>query len=251
MRNFGEHKAEKMMKIIKKTEWQNNKYYDLGIQEYMATQKKLLSLLDGVNGARLLDIGCGEGQFTIECANLIHADEVYGIEIRKNIAKEAKRKGIKVIIGDASQTFPFATEYFDVIMANQILEHVLDTDNMLNECHRILKVNGVMLLAIPNLCSLLQRILVLFGQQPTTLHVSEIQVGNFLKGVGTYSEHIHAFAPPALKDLLEYHNFSIDKICGSGFYPLPLTLSIFASRLFPKMAVYLIAKVKKDNQNQK
>jgi ubiquinone/menaquinone biosynthesis C-methylase UbiE len=235
------------MPSINKTEWHHSKFYGLASQEYRATQKKLLQLLDGVNGTRFLDVGCGGGQFTMECARLIQASDVYGLEINEQAAQEAQKKGVKVVVGDASLGFPFATEYFDVIMANQILEHVLNTDNMLSECHRVLRSNGTMLLAVPNLCSLLQRVLVLFGHQPTVVHISEIQVGNFLKGVETYSAHLHAFAPPALEDLLRYHHFRIEKVCGSGFYPLPLMLSELASRLFPRMAVYLIVKARKLN----
>jgi ubiquinone/menaquinone biosynthesis C-methylase UbiE len=230
---------------IKTVEWRRSQFYGLARQEYRATQKKLLQLLGSVKGTRLLDIGCGEGQFTIECARLIHADEVYGLEINKQKGQKARKKGIKVTTGDAGQGFPFASGYFDVVMANQVLEHVLDTDNMLSECYRVLRGDGVLLLSIPNLCSWLQRALILFGYQPTTLHISEIQVGNFLKGVKIDDAHLHAFAPPALEDLLRYHHFRIEKVCGSGFYPLPLLLSDFASRLFPRMAVYLIVKARK------
>lgn len=230
---------------IKTTKWYDSKFYGLGNQEYQATQKKLMQLLDGVVGTRFLDIGCGRGQFTMECASLIHADEIYGLEINEQEGHKAQKKGVEVITGDASQGFPFASEYFDVIMANQMLEHVLYTDNMLSECYRVLRSNGILLLSVPNLCSLLQRALILFGHQPTTLHVSGIQVGNFLRGVETGNAHLHAFAPPALKDLIRYHHFRIEKLCGSGFYPLPLMLSEFASKLFPRMAVYLILKARR------
>lgn len=228
-----------------KRKWADSKFYGLGIREYRATQGKLLQLLDGVKGKRFLDVGCFDGQFTMACASLVQASDVYGLEIDGRIAQKAQKRGVNVVIGDAGHRFPFKLGYFDVVMANQILEHVLDVDNMLNECHRVLRNNGIMLLAIPNLCSLLQRILVLFGCQPTVLHVSEIQVGNFLKGIEVSSEHLHGFAPPALEDLLRYHHFHIEKVCGSGFYPLPPMLSRFASRLLPKMAVYLIARVRK------
>ena len=124
------------------------------------------------------------------------------------------------------------------------MEHVLNTDNMLKECYRVLNSGGAMVLSVPNLCSLLNRAMILLGKQPTTLHVSEIQVGNFLKGVETFG-HIHAFAPPALKDLVEYHGFKLEKMVGSGYYPLPTRIARLFSRLDKRRAMCLTVKLRK------
>ena len=224
--------------------WEEHGLFHLADSTYKENQLKILKLLRGIRSGNLLDIGCGNGSFTIECARVIGAKELCGIEIAEEKAKEAKSKGIEVLVRDASANFPFDDEYFEVIVANQVLEHVIDIDNMLRESKRVLKRDGVLVLSTPNLCSLLQRLLVFVGRQPTTLHVSEIQVGNFLKGVKA-SGHVHAFSPPALSDLVQYHGFKIERFVGVGFYPFGAGLARVLAKLSRNTSVYLIVKARK------
>jgi len=211
--------------------FQSLKWFPLAQQEYAICQQKFIGMLRGQKLHRYLDIGCNDGRFTMECARSFMAEEVNGIEIDAGLAEKARSKGVNVSILDASGRYPYPDNSFDVVTLNQVLEHVADTDNVLRECYRVLDHEGIILLSSPNLCSLLQRLLILTGQQPTTLHVSEIQVGNFIRGTETKFEHIHAFAPSALKDLLMYHGFGKVKMSGSGFYPLSPPFSNWASAM--------------------
>jgi ubiquinone/menaquinone biosynthesis C-methylase UbiE len=217
----------------------------LMLAEHKANQEKIIKLLKGFQANNYLDIGCREGEFTLQCANSTYAKYTYGIEIDKHYASIAQSKGIQVKIADAGRLFDYPDRFFNLITANQVLEHVVNTDVMISECYRALSPKGVLLISVPNLCSFFQRMLVLSGNQPTTLHVSEIQVGNFLKGVDTARAHLHAFSVGAIIDLLKYHKFKIDSHLGSGFYPLPSQLSGFAARLFPDLAVYTTIKASK------
>jgi 2-polyprenyl-3-methyl-5-hydroxy-6-metoxy-1,4-benzoquinol methylase len=206
--------------------WKNHKFFHLVQSGHRDNQLNILKLLKGIRANNLLDIGCSDGSFTIECAMTIGAKKLYGIEIAEEEAKKARSKGIEVIV------------------SNQVLEHVRDVDSVLRESKRSLRRNGVFILSTPNLCSLLQRLLVLWGQQPTTLHVSDIQVGNFLSGV--YSGgHIHAFSPSALRDLARYHGFKIEKFVGVGFYPFGTRLAGILSRINRNYSVYLTLVAKK------
>jgi 2-polyprenyl-3-methyl-5-hydroxy-6-metoxy-1,4-benzoquinol methylase len=223
----------------------DSKYFQLANDEYRIVQEKLLLCLKGVSGKTILDVGCNGGAFTIECAKAVGARHVYGIEIDEKLAVSARSLGIDVALVDASKPFPHTDNFFDVIIANQILEHVLDTDTMLNECFRVLKNGGTLVLSSPNLGSLVQRVLIATGRQPTTLHVSEVQVGNFLYGIATKKEHVHAFTLKALEDLLKYHKFIIEKSCGSGFYPVKPPASELLARIFSGLAVYSIIKAQK------
>lgn len=219
--------------------------HKLMLKEHLVNQEKIIKLLKGFQVNNYLDIGCGEGEFTLQCANTTSAKCTYGIEIDKSYASIAKSKGIRVTIADAGQLLDYADGIFDLVTANQVLEHVVNTDIMISECYRVLSYQGILLISVPNLCSFFQRMMVLSGNQPTTLHVSEIQVGNFLKGVETGLAHLHAFSVGAIIDLLKYHKFKIDSHLGSGFYPLPSQLSGFVARMFPNLAVYTTIKARK------
>ena len=47
------------------------------------------------------------------------------------------------------QSFPFKGGSFDVVLTNQVLEHVFNPDVFLSEIHRVLTPDGVLLLTVP------------------------------------------------------------------------------------------------------
>ena len=168
--------------------------------------------------------------------------EVYGVEINRGVAREAKKK-IDIIIADA-RSLPFRKNDFDIVISNQLIEHIIDVDSFLIEINRVLKNKGFVIISTPNLCALHNRILIFLGMQPTCLHVSKVQVGNFLKGVET-SGHMHAFSPSALKDLLNLYGFHNIKTLGTGMYPFKGFSSKILCELFPNLAVYILIKAEK------
>lgn len=224
-------------------EWSKHKLYLYADTEYVVNQQQMLSLLDGLGNVRILDIGCGNGGFSLELMEKVSPCQLYGIDVDKSAIKFAFKRAVDVIIAD-TQHLPFKGENFDIVISNQVIEHVLNVDQFIINVQRVLKKNGMFILSTPNLCALHNRFLIMLGQQPTCLQVSEIQVGNLLRGIKTHG-HVHSFSPAALNDLLKYHNFSIEKITGSGMYPLPHFLQKFFSKIFPSLAVFLIYKARK------
>lgn len=195
--------------------WEESRWYKLTAKSYNENQKLFISLIEKNSNAKLLDIGCNDGSFTLEMARHIVTSEIYGIEIDENNAQKAQNKGVNVKICDANEKFPFENDTFDVVISHEVLEHLLDTDNFFSEIHRVLKPKGYAVISTTNLSSLHNILFILLGMQPPALHLSEIQVGNFLYGTETHG-HIKAFNVSALKDLSRYHNFDVEKICGGG-----------------------------------
>lgn len=224
--------------------WSESKWFGLADREYKSNQKGILKVTECINGGRLLDIGCNDGLFTLKVAKHIDADEIYGIEIDKEVAKLAKRRGIVVKICDANNKFPFEDSFFDTVISNQVLEHIIATDNFFREIHRVLKPNGYAIISTPNLASLHNLFLLLLGMQPISLHISEIQVGNFLYGTKTHG-HVKIFTIPALKDLARYHGFKVEKTFGFGFYPFPYPLSKILAKIFKRHCVFIGLKMRK------
>lgn len=99
----------------------------------------------------MLEIGCGEGMFGKYFKDS-QGIEVWGIELDSRAARKAKKNINKVYVGDAEQNIKkLPTNYFDVIVANDVLEHLVDPYSLLEATKRVLKNKGVIVSSIPNM----------------------------------------------------------------------------------------------------
>ncbi len=98
----------------------------------------------------VLEVGCGEGQFG-EVIKTKYKAEVWGVEISEEAAEKAKKVLDKLVIGDFSHEVNNLPEnYFDCIILNDVIEHLVDPFNMLNDVKRIMKKGGYIVSSIPN-----------------------------------------------------------------------------------------------------
>ena len=106
-------------------------------------------------GRRLLEVGCGDGKALIRLREL--SWEAEGVEIDHNAVKTARAKGLNVHLGQISeQQYPEGC--FDVVFMSHVIEHVLEPMTLLEECHRILKNGGYLVVYSPNVRSLGHRL---------------------------------------------------------------------------------------------
>lgn len=95
---------------------------------------------------RLLDVGCAHGWF-IEKAGQYY--DVLGLEPDEQVARRAQKRKLPVRTG----YFPAALaddEQFDVIVFNDVLEHIPETQTILQECERRLLPGGMILINAPD-----------------------------------------------------------------------------------------------------
>lgn len=80
--------------------------------------QQILTFLDRNENARLLDLGCNTGDFTIRVAKHINTKHIYGVEIVETNAKKAENKGIKVTVENIENGLPFENDFFDIVCGN-------------------------------------------------------------------------------------------------------------------------------------
>ena len=197
----------------------------------------LKSLINPANKARVLDVGCGTGELIIERVAKINKPEIYAVEIDQKFFKEAKNKGIKVTNANIEKGFPYKDNFFDIVSANQIIEHVVDVDFFMEEIYRVLKPKGYLVLSTENLSSWHNIFALLLGWQAFSQHISlKKNIGNPLKlninrSSKNYDSHIKIFTPKGLKELIELYHFKITNFYGAGYYPFRGKLSKILSGL--------------------
>lgn len=109
-------------------------------------EKNILSLVDKKQDSFFVDLGCGDGDLTLKIANKLDTKNIFGVEIFDKNIKEATHKGIKVKKFNLNQKFDFENNYFDVVIANQVIEHIYNSDNFISEIYRILNQKVTQLL---------------------------------------------------------------------------------------------------------
>jgi len=198
--------------------------------------QKILKNKSGV--IRILDIGCGSG---IDIENIRNANthvtiEAHGVELLPHYIIAAKEKSITITsINIEHDTIPFQEGYFDIIILNQILEHTKELFWILSEVGRVLKPGGSLIIGVPNLASLHNRVLLLIGHQPSCMQL--------------YGAHSRGFTK---NDFISFVTrgdvFHFDEYAGSNFYPFPPLIAKPLAQLLPSLAVgnfYLFTRTKK------
>ena len=147
--------------------------------------------------ASLLDVGCAHGWFLEEAGKAFQAQ---GIEPDDTVRHATAAKGLAVRGG----FFPSALndeEKFDVIVFNDVIEHIPDISAAVDACRTTLLPDGVLVLNLPNSGGFFYRLSGLFSRFGWG--------GPFARlwQFGLPSPHVHYFNQQNLRRLVEQHGF--------------------------------------------
>jgi SAM-dependent methyltransferase len=182
---------------------------------------------------RILDIGFDECYDFINIKETITNIklELFGADLDKRIVEIGRKEGILVFdMNIENEPIPVADEFFDIIIANQILEHTKEIFYILSEICRTLKEGGLLIIGVPNLAALHNRILLLLGEQPSCIEIN--------------GPHVRGFTAPDFKRFIETKDyFEVREVRGCNFYPFPPVVSKPLARMFPTFAVTCYFKI--------
>lgn len=117
-------------------------------------EQALLALLEG-RPQRILDAGCGTGEFAERAARVLGA-EVLAVDQSERMVELARQRGLEAQVADI-QTLPLRDGTFDAVSANWMLYHLPDVDRALAELARVLRPGG-RLVAVTNSARHLEQI---------------------------------------------------------------------------------------------
>lgn len=134
----------------------------------------------------VVELGCG-GRKTVE-----HAIGVDRVPVGDQIPFLPNTQSIADVQADVQNELPFADNSQDVVIARHIFEHCLDSVGTARRWNRIIRPGGKLILAVPD-----ERV---------------------TRGIPLNPEHVHAFNPESLKNILEACGFREiqSQPCGNG-----------------------------------
>jgi SAM-dependent methyltransferase len=221
---------------------------------------KILDSLDPDPSAILLDVGCDDGSWTDKVRRRICVPptQVHGLELVDERAELARRRGFDVRTADVDEKWPFADETFDIVHANQVIEHVKRLDHFVSEIRRVLAPDGVALVCTENLASWHNVVALALGYQPFSLtNVSSVRpIGNrFALHAGETPEreswqHVHVLTLTGLRDIFAAHNLSVSDSWGTGYYPFPDRLASPLAERDPNHAHFIAVVARVPNRSR-
>lgn len=120
-------------------------------QDYFNLERPEMIGFVPTDAKTILEFGCGEGNFGNALKTKNNA-EVWGLEIDEQAAKIAQQKLHKVLVGDALEKITeLPNNYFDAIIFNDVLEHLIDPYTVLAQLKSKLSAKGVIVASIPNI----------------------------------------------------------------------------------------------------
>lgn len=184
----------------------------------------------------MLDLGCGDGSRTIRVAEyfMIPPDRTHGVDFNQSHIDQCRRHFNAHVLDLELDLIPFADQTFDLVVCNQVFEHLKNYQCVLRRMIGITKPGGYILIGIPNLAHLINRLYLLVGIQPMCIDID--------------SSHVRGFTHQSFKQKLksELGITYIDCLGSELIYPLPLFLARPLSNLFTGLCAYICYLVRKN-----
>lgn len=180
-----------------------NKGYHVARRIMLRAKRRMVNRLTGRASGRLLDIGCGTGEF----AGIMKEAgwNVQGVEPHAG-ARQSAIERFHVPVVDVPEQAAFPDHTFDVITLWHVLEHAHDLNRSMSELARLLAPGGTVLIGVPNYTC--------------------YDAAFYKERWAAYDvpRHLFHFAPDTMRRLAEKHGFFVAGISPLLFDPLYIPL---------------------------
>jgi len=174
--------------------------------------ESLIKSFSGLPKGRILDLGCGDGDYSSRLKEL-------GFEVTSGDIDAARFKyknEIEFKHCDITKEMPFADNTFDYVLLMEVVEHLRNPYTVIQEINRIIKKGGSLILSTPNILSLKSRLRFMFEgcyeyfREPPLDHAKN-------PGEVIFNLHIAPYRYQELEFLLSMSGFNVEKIFTSNY----------------------------------
>lgn len=217
-------------------------------EAYGRATKEIVASLG--EGGAILDCGANRGTMhdIISCETYFDSSRYYGVEWSQTEVNEGKKRGLQITREDLNKGIPFENEMFSCVFGLSLLEHLLNGCRFLQDCHRVLRSNGKLVILTPNISTYFTAALILMGKMPSSgphpdsdalllkeelFKVSSDQLQPDTETDTPVHRHLVVFSYRVLRDYLNMIGFNDVRGYGYGLYPFPNFLQPILERVDP------------------
>lgn len=153
---------------------------------------------------RLLSIGCGlrDG---LKMFNFIGYD-AYGVDF--DVPKNSQNKNLKWHNLNDQENLPFEEDFFDIVVCQEVIEHIENPWLLFRKVKRVLKNNGIFILTTPNINCNISRKIYANSLDGWTIHFNPDMIWY----------HINPLPFFEINHIISYYNFSLTELSGNMEY---------------------------------
>ncbi len=167
------------------------------------------------HGGKLLDIGCGDGDFCIMAKEIY--DDVYGVDVspvrimnaQKKTSEREDKGNFHFVQHDVDENLIYPNGFFDTVTSLATLEYVVYPYLVIQEVRRVLKLGGHFVVQASNFAFLPSRLALIAGKLPTPGGIGDC---------GVDWERLHNFTPDIMVKSLRQGGFEIVDVTCSGVF---------------------------------
>jgi SAM-dependent methyltransferase len=166
-----------------------------GVRRYGQISRRAAALAP----ERMLDVGCGDGRLAREIKQVLPRVVVHGCDLSVAALNRAEGLDRRYAVDLNVDRLPEPDGSLDLVVASEVLEHVIDPGQAVAEFHRVLRPGGHILITVPNVAFWRFRLEALRGGVPS---------------VTADARHLHSFNAALLNALVVREGFEIVTVTG-------------------------------------